>query len=145
MLCLETLENQPAQLLVHVIAYHCSSLHCCLQTGIHPVSGPLCLALHCKNSGGFRPWPPVVVLRDKQWFQTTTLTPLVPEKHQWRSESNSFTVYTSTNIVHFTVNTSEVQLPISRMRMAYTTHRVQLYIRHGAHQTAVSGYSDFPH
>ena len=69
---------------------------------VHPLSGPLCLVLHCKNSGGFRPWPPVVVLRDKQWFQTTTVTLLVPEKHQWWSESNTVlqctpaqTLYTS--------------------------------------------------
>ena len=73
-----------------------------LSANQHPLLGPLCLALHCKNSGGFRPWPPVVVFRDKQWFQTTTVTPLVPEKHQWRSESNTVlqctpaqTLYTS--------------------------------------------------
>ena len=29
--------------------------------------------------------------------------------------------------------------------MAYTVYRVQLYMRHGAHQTAISGYSGFPH
>ena len=40
--------------------------------------------------------------RDKQWFQTTTVTPLVSEKHQWWSESNTVlqctpaqTLYTS--------------------------------------------------
>ena len=67
---------------------------------MHLYSGPLCLALHCKSSDGFR--PPLVVLRDKQWFQTTTVTPLVPEKHQWWSESNTVlhctpaqTLYTS--------------------------------------------------
>ena len=69
---------------------------------VHPLLSPLCLALHCNNSGVFRPWPPVVVCRDKQWFQTTTVTPLVPEKHKWWSESNivlqctpAQTVYTS--------------------------------------------------
>ena len=29
--------------------------------------------------------------------------------------------------------------------MAYTAYRVKLYLCHGAHQTAISGYSGFPH
>ena len=46
-------KNHPAQLLVHVIAYHCSSLHCCLQTGA-PSFRPSLFDSHCKNSGGFQ-------------------------------------------------------------------------------------------
>ena len=37
-----------------------------------------CSELLCKSSDGFG--PPVVVLKDRLWFHTTTLTPFVPKK-----------------------------------------------------------------
>ena len=62
-------KNHPAlYMLLLIIALH----YIAACKPVHPVSGPLCLTLTVKT---------VVVLRDKQWFQTT-LTPLVPEKHQ---------------------------------------------------------------
>ena len=94
-------KNHPAQLLVHVIAYHCSSLHCCLQTGA-PSFRPSLFGSHCRNSGGFG--PPVVVVRDKQWFQTT-LTPLVPEKHQWQSEFNTVLQCTAVQTLYTSLST----------------------------------------
>ena len=58
-----------------------------------------------------------MVLRDKQWFQTTTVTTLVPEKHHWRSEFNTvlqctpaqtlfFVFFLVANIVHICINVS---------------------------------------
>ena len=90
---------------------------------VHPLLGPLCLALHCKNSGGFWTWPPVVVLRDKQWFQTTSVTPLVLEKHQWWSESNTVLQCTPSQTLYTSLSTLAMfKLPISRMRQSAAVH-----------------------
>ena len=77
------------------------------QKTVHPLLGPLCLALYTVRT--------VVVSSHQWWFSGTSSgfkQPLVPEKPPmavWIR--HCFTVYTNTNIVHFTVNICEVQTP----------------------------------
>ena len=43
--------------------------------------------------------------QDKQWFQTTALTPLVPKKRQWWSESNTVLQCTPAQIWYTSLST----------------------------------------